>query len=50
MNPLDRCDQEIAEIRGRTDDAPCWLTAMAEADWEAEKALIEKEEGGYSMA
>jgi hypothetical protein len=39
---LDRCNQELQHIRDMG-DRELWLTAMGQADWEAEKHLILKE-------
>lgn len=38
MTPLTRCDAEIARIR--REPLPCWLAALAELDWEAERREI----------
>jgi hypothetical protein len=47
MTPLERCDQEIAEIASRPDvvagEAPAWLVALGVNDWQVERKLIEGE-------
>jgi hypothetical protein len=43
---LNRCDEEQNLLRESGDEIanpPTWLTAMGEADWEAERYLILKE-------
>ena len=37
-----RCDQEIARMTGQQ-DAPAWLVALGQNDWEVEKRLIQGE-------
>jgi hypothetical protein len=48
----ERCDREINEIKSRSDvrsgEAPAWLVTMGVSDWEAEKRLIEAEDGEAS--
>ena len=40
---LERCDEEKARLRDLYGHGVCWLMAMGEADWEAEKHFIRKE-------
>jgi hypothetical protein len=41
---LDRCKKELEEIHNMGEQE-LWLTALGEADWEAERHLILKEAG-----
>lgn len=40
---LSRCDEEKAGLQHLYGHGVCWLMAMGEADWEAEKHFIRKE-------
>lgn len=47
MNPLDRCDREIAEIHARAEREPdthhAYLFVLGECDWLREMDLIRAE-------
>ena len=46
MTDIERCDQELAEVqaaveRGGWGDGDRWGLAIGEADWQAEKWMVE---------